>query len=175
MEGICFLDYLSSQPADRLDALYRSRWTCAALLRALPPLARYTVLRLLHVEAPLSVGALVALPGGCAAHTHPPASLAPPDALRLWARPQVLEEHEEALEVLCQLRVLVAASAAGQGQATSATAPLVLHPAVRQHLSEGLYDQQPETPPALPEELQARAGAAGTLSALPPDTVPSLS
>ena len=54
---ISFLGFLASQPAERLDALYGSRWTCAALLRALPPLGKHLTLRLLHIETPLTLGA----------------------------------------------------------------------------------------------------------------------
>jgi|APGre2960657444_1045066.scaffolds.fasta_scaffold00374_12 hypothetical protein len=55
--GFSFVDYLESLPAAKVDVLYGSRWTCAALLRALPPLGKQCVLRLLHVDAPLSIGA----------------------------------------------------------------------------------------------------------------------
>ncbi len=55
---ISFVEYVASLPAAKVDALYGgSRWTCAALLRALPPLGKQLVLRLLHVDAPLSAGA----------------------------------------------------------------------------------------------------------------------
>jgi hypothetical protein len=54
---ISFVDYLASLPAAKVDALYGSRWTCAALLRALPPLGKQCVLRMLHLDAPLSLGA----------------------------------------------------------------------------------------------------------------------
>ncbi len=57
---ISFVDYLASLPAAKVDALYGgSRWTCAALLRALPPLGKQCVLRLLHLDGPLTVGACV--------------------------------------------------------------------------------------------------------------------
>jgi hypothetical protein len=55
---ISFVDYVASLPSDKVDALYgESRWTCAALLRALPPLGKHTVLRLLHVDEAFTPGA----------------------------------------------------------------------------------------------------------------------
>ena len=53
-----FVDYVASLPAAKVDALYaESRWTCAALLRALPPLGKHVVLRLLHVDEAFTLGA----------------------------------------------------------------------------------------------------------------------
>jgi len=118
--NISFLGFLETQPADRLDALYRSRWTVCALLRSLPPLARYAVLRLLHVEAPLSAA-----------------------ALRSWARPAAAAAQEGALAILTRLRVLVPAPGG-----------VTLHPAVRRHLGDGLYDVRGEAEAELPERLR---------------------
>lgn len=55
---LSLLAYLQSLPPAQADALYASRWTCAALLRALPPLAKQAVLRLVHVEEAVPAGAL---------------------------------------------------------------------------------------------------------------------
>ena len=49
-----FSQYLNSLPSDQLSALYESPWTCQAVLRSLPPLAQQLVLRLLHVDDPVS-------------------------------------------------------------------------------------------------------------------------
>ena len=58
---ISFVDYVASLPAAKVDALYaESRWTCAALLRALPPLGKHVVLRLLHVDEAFTLGAWLA-------------------------------------------------------------------------------------------------------------------
>ena len=55
---ISFVDYVASLPPAKVDALYgESRWTCAALLRALPPLGKHLVLRLLHVDEAFTPGA----------------------------------------------------------------------------------------------------------------------
>lgn len=46
-----FLDYLTQQQPARLDALFESQWTCLATFRALPPLAKHYVNRLLFVDS----------------------------------------------------------------------------------------------------------------------------
>lgn len=45
--------YLASLPRPKLDALYESPWTCRAVLRSLPPLAKQYVLRMLLLEGGL--------------------------------------------------------------------------------------------------------------------------
>lgn len=49
-----FSQYLNSLPANQLSALYESPWTCQAVLRSLPPLAQQLVLRLLHIDEPVT-------------------------------------------------------------------------------------------------------------------------
>ena len=51
------LSFLECLPPATADAVYASTWTCAALVRALPPLAKHTVLRLVHVDAAVALGA----------------------------------------------------------------------------------------------------------------------
>lgn len=46
-----FLEYLTQQQPARLDALYESQWTCMATFRALPPLGKHYVMRLLFVDS----------------------------------------------------------------------------------------------------------------------------
>jgi hypothetical protein len=48
-----FLGFLSRLPPAQIDRLYHSPWACLAVLRALPPLAKHYVMRLLYVEAGL--------------------------------------------------------------------------------------------------------------------------
>eukprot|EP00898_Chlorokybus_atmophyticus_P003892 jgi/Chlat1/4503/Chrsp29S04577 len=79
-----FLEYLGSLPALKLDRLYASHWTCQALLRSLPPLAKQYVLRLLFVDASL-----------------------PARTLQDWAQPTAAAKHRAALDRLRQLRVLL--------------------------------------------------------------------
>ena len=50
--------FLESLPALKLDALYESPWTCRAVLRSLPPLAKQYVLRMLLLEGGLPQSAL---------------------------------------------------------------------------------------------------------------------
>ncbi|NBS71265.1 hypothetical protein EBT31_20505, partial [bacterium] len=54
---------LDLQP-DRLDALYESQWTCMATFRALPPLAKHYVMRLLFIESVPLGARFVSIPGG---------------------------------------------------------------------------------------------------------------
>ena len=53
------LPFLESLPPAAVEAVYASRWTCAALVRALPPLAKHMVMRLVHVDTAVPVGAYV--------------------------------------------------------------------------------------------------------------------
>ena len=53
----CFTTYLADLPPARCDELYESPWTCRAVLRAVLPMAKQYVLRLLHVEEAVPVGA----------------------------------------------------------------------------------------------------------------------
>ena len=48
--------YLEGLPAPQLDALYASPWTCRALLRALAPVGRLYVARLLLPPPPVPAG-----------------------------------------------------------------------------------------------------------------------
>jgi transcription initiation factor TFIIH subunit 4 len=35
-----FMDYMATLPIAKMDQLYNSEWTCQAVLRSLPPLAK---------------------------------------------------------------------------------------------------------------------------------------
>lgn len=50
--------FLQILPKEQLGALYESPWTCNALLRALQPLSRLYITRLLLVTAPVPTGDL---------------------------------------------------------------------------------------------------------------------
>lgn len=63
-EEFSFLEYLVQQQPDRLDALYESQWTCMATFRALPPLAKHYVMRLLFIESVPLGARFVSIPGG---------------------------------------------------------------------------------------------------------------
>jgi hypothetical protein len=54
------LPFLESLPPAAVEAAYASRWTCAALVRALPPLAKHVVMRLVHVDTAVPIGACAA-------------------------------------------------------------------------------------------------------------------
>eukprot|EP00195_Chlamydomonas_chlamydogama_P010376 CAMPEP_0202894508 /NCGR_PEP_ID=MMETSP1392-20130828/3906_1 /ASSEMBLY_ACC=CAM_ASM_000868 /TAXON_ID=225041 /ORGANISM="Chlamydomonas chlamydogama, Strain SAG 11-48b" /LENGTH=534 /DNA_ID=CAMNT_0049579235 /DNA_START=140 /DNA_END=1743 /DNA_ORIENTATION=- len=47
------VDYIETLPTAKRDKLYESPWTCQAVLRSLPPLAKQYILRLLWVERPV--------------------------------------------------------------------------------------------------------------------------
>lgn len=79
-----FMDYLASLPAIQLDRLYESHWTCQAVLRSLPPLAKQYVLRLVLVEA--AVGAA---------------------DMESWVKAGARSQHLAAIERMEQLRVLL--------------------------------------------------------------------
>jgi transcription initiation factor TFIIH subunit 4 len=49
--------YIAKLPANVKAAVFASPWTAQALFRALPPLAKQYILRLLYVDAPVSTGA----------------------------------------------------------------------------------------------------------------------
>ena len=44
-----FVGFLAGLPPRQIDRLYDSPWACLAVLRALPPLAKQYVMRLLYV------------------------------------------------------------------------------------------------------------------------------
>ncbi len=56
------ITYLESLPPERLAQLYESSWTCQAVLRSLPPIAKLYVMRLLLVQQPISAGVAGVLP-----------------------------------------------------------------------------------------------------------------
>ncbi|XP_024515556.1 general transcription and DNA repair factor IIH subunit TFB2 [Selaginella moellendorffii] len=80
-----FMDLVAScLTAARIDALYASKWTCQAVLRSLPPLAKLYVLRLLYLDA------------------------AVPDKMLLeWIKGDAVAKHKNAVDRLVQLRVFL--------------------------------------------------------------------
>lgn len=75
--------YLEGLPALTLARLYESHWTCQAVLRSLPPLAKQYILRLLFVDKPLSL-----------------------ELLQSWAEPGSASKHEVAIDKLLGLQLL---------------------------------------------------------------------
>lgn len=150
------LPFLESLPPAAVEAAYASRWTCAALVRALPPLAKHVVMRLVHVDTAVPTGACVAQAPPVAAHMtdwHTVLSTTPlwtAADIRAWARQEVESQQESALRTLRSLRVLVASTGPGGVEA------LALNPTVQAYLRQVLYDTAPEPTPELPHELQAR-------------------
>lgn len=53
--------YVEGLEREVRDLLYRSPWTCQAVLRSLSPLAKQYVLRLLWIERPVAQGECIAL------------------------------------------------------------------------------------------------------------------
>jgi Transcription factor Tfb2 len=53
MELVSWLETLHK---DELEKLYRNRWTCQAVFRVLPPLARQYLLRLVFLDALIRKG-----------------------------------------------------------------------------------------------------------------------
>ncbi|KAL3681904.1 hypothetical protein R1sor_024860 [Riccia sorocarpa] len=82
-----FMEMVAALPAAKLDDLYESPWTCQAVVRSLPPLAKQYVLRLLFVEAAVSS-----------------------KSIQQWALTDALNKHKVAVDKLEQLRVLIDAS-----------------------------------------------------------------
>ncbi|KAK9806388.1 hypothetical protein WJX72_012519 [[Myrmecia] bisecta] len=72
--------YLESLPPIMLSSLYESHYTCQAVLRTLPPVAKQYVLRLLYIDAPISEGMLDSWPS---AHSGTKHSVALDKLLRL--------------------------------------------------------------------------------------------
>jgi hypothetical protein len=85
-----FVGFLSGLPPHQIDRLYHSPWACLAVLRALPPLAKHYVMRLLYVEAGV-----------------------PSVALDAWVRPGAEGKHRVALDHMRRLRVLATAATNG--------------------------------------------------------------
>lgn len=79
-----FMEMVAALPAAKLDLLYDRHWTCQAVFRSLPPLAKQYVLRLLWVE-----------------------NAVPLKSWQEWARPEALSKHQIAIDRLEQLRVIL--------------------------------------------------------------------
>ena len=77
-----FVTYLVQLPAIQLDKLYESRWTCQAVLRSLPPLAKQYVLRLVFLDS------------------------VPQGLFQGWHTSEGQSKHRATIEKLRQLRVL---------------------------------------------------------------------
>lgn len=82
--------YLSGLPPAILDSLYEHPATCMAVFRELPDLAKHYVMRILFVEQPISMQAAAS-----------------------WVTKDAMDEHKEAVTVLCDLRVWVQISLQG--------------------------------------------------------------
>lgn len=52
------ISFLNDLSREQRDQLYESPWTCQAVFRSLPPLAKNYVLRLLLIDVPIPQGAL---------------------------------------------------------------------------------------------------------------------
>ncbi|CAI5990958.1 unnamed protein product, partial [Closterium sp. NIES-64] len=124
-----FADYLASLPAAQLDRLYSSLYTCQAVLRSLPPLAKQYVLRLLFLTDPV------------------PAAL-----VADWPKPEAHSKHKAALDRLQQLRLLLACSETGSLAAAASSAPAAfrLNPTFQQQLQQALTSGAPVSRPSVP-------------------------
>lgn len=55
MEGTVRLtSFLETLPEEKLEGLYDNQWTCQAVFRSLPPLAKQLCLRLTFLDVPVS-------------------------------------------------------------------------------------------------------------------------
>ena len=74
-----------------------------------------------------------------------------------------MAQQDGALRKLRSLRVLLPSAQSAGGGAAGSEQAFSLHPALRAHLREALYDVSPQPTPALPESLQAREALARLL------------
>jgi len=133
---VSFLDFLTAQPPARVDALFTaSSHACAALLRALPPLPRLLLLRLLHLDAAL-----------------------PETELASWAKADAAASQAAAVATLRRLRVLLPERAAG-------CEALRLHPSLALHLRAAVHELAPEAAPEAPAEVAALLPGPAALAA----------
>ena len=89
------LSFLSGLTPRQMDRLYRSPWACLAVLRALHPLAKHYVMRLLYVDDGVPIADLDA-----------------------WVRPEAEETHRACVGDMRRLRVLVVSTGGGDGAAS---------------------------------------------------------
>lgn len=82
-----FMGMVANLPALKVDSLYESHWTCQAILRSLPPLAKMYVLRLLYIDTVVTS-----------------------KLMDEWILPEYQTKHRVAIDRLEQLRVLLLAS-----------------------------------------------------------------
>jgi transcription initiation factor TFIIH subunit 4 len=137
--GIDLIGYLGSLPPAQLDPLYDSTFTCLAVLRSLPPLARQYATRLLY------------------AGDGVPAAL-----VASWPRPDAASTHEAALETLRRLRLLEAAGPGGAAYALAPAFAVRVSDAVAAGLAPLLHAASPAAAAAAPPQaaLDAHADAA---------------
>ncbi|KAL2619942.1 hypothetical protein R1flu_000147 [Riccia fluitans] len=122
-----FMEMVAALPAAKLDDLYESPWTCQAVVRSLPPLAKQYVLRLLFVEAAVSS-----------------------KSMQDWALTDALNKHRVAIDKLEQLRVLIDASERKKGDSYK------LNPKLQKQLQEVLRTGGGVPREALPASFAAR-------------------
>ncbi|KAH8947288.1 hypothetical protein BDL97_11G032600 [Sphagnum fallax] len=79
-----FMEMVAGLPPAKLDLLYKRHWTCQAVLRSLPPLAKLYVMRLLYVEEAV-----------------------PSKSLQDWALPDAQQKHQVAINRMEKLRVIL--------------------------------------------------------------------
>eukprot|EP00250_Pteridium_aquilinum_P011836 c20340_g1_i1 orf=78-1457(+) len=82
-----FMGMVANLPAVNVDNLYESHWTCQAVFRSLPPLAKMYVLRLLYIDTVVTS-----------------------KIMDEWILPDYQTKHRVAIDKLEQLRVLLLAS-----------------------------------------------------------------
>lgn len=82
-----FMGMVANLPALKVDTLYESHWTCQAVFRSLPPLAKMYVLRLLYIDTVVTS-----------------------KLMDEWILPEYQTKHRVAIDSLEQLRVLLLAS-----------------------------------------------------------------
>eukprot|EP00884_Botryococcus_braunii_P023136 jgi/Botrbrau1/9506/Bobra.0252s0121.1 len=100
-----FVAYLEALPPVSISKLYSSHWTCQAVLRGLPPLAKQYVMRLLWIDAPIQEY-----------------------VIHEWPAKEATSQHKEALDKLERLQLV-------RGTVGKAGERLILmHPGFREKL-----------------------------------------
>ncbi|KAK3233904.1 hypothetical protein CYMTET_55819 [Cymbomonas tetramitiformis] len=130
-----FINYLETLPPIKIDKLYESHWTCQAVFRSLPPVAKQYVLRLLYVD-----------------HGFPESTF------KSWIAKKSISKHDAALASLARLRILVSSD-----RQTSPESTYKLHPSFQQQLRHGIAGSAPPPIAELPPAAQSSAPTAESL------------
>ncbi|MCO5547544.1 hypothetical protein L7F22_000994 [Adiantum nelumboides] len=129
-----FMGMVANLPAVKVDTLYESHWTCQAIFRSLPPIAKMYVLRLLYIDTAVKS-----------------------KLMDEWILPEYHTKHRVAMDRLEQLRVLLLASEGSKEQSYR------LNPKFQKQLQQALTSGGAPPKDPLPSSIAVRLPSSAEL------------